>query len=338
MLKLTGVTITAALLVGSTASSVAAAPRSASAIEHVESKRIGSAEIASAVRRSDPSASRAAVAMHVAEQAQQGRLVDSKNVRSAVVGGGQVTWEAGSVVDELRVDRYKLGDQPSDEAGIVELALIGAEESDAPQAQPGGIVGAGMTGSSSLTGGSRLASYCQTWTYNGNSVTGCQEKFKPTNDYSSTRDYYVYNRWGTAQGKQVSYQPDWKVTKFDMRSRPRAGYETRTKGMNDYFPISTSQLCAEGGSVGLGVGSLSFTIGLRNCSEKYPIPNATTKTMGLIYDAGTVFETRTVGVDYEQEVFTWQGAAAPLLGFYNYGKFCQHTYATCSGTLGKNGW
>ena len=195
-----------------------------------------------------------------------------------------------------------------------------------------------MTGSSSFSGGTRQANYCQTWTVNGSNVTGCVEKFKPSNDGSTTRDYYAYNRWGTAQGKAVSFGLDYKVTKFDMRSRPRAGYASRTVGMNDYFPNDASQLCAEGGSVSVGVGSLSVSIGLTNCSEKYPVPNATTKTMGLVYDAGAVFESRTKGVDYEQEVFGWQGSASPSLGFYNYGKFCQGTYLTCSGTTGLDGW
>ena len=332
--------IAAALLVPA-AVAAAAAPASAApperVVERLAADRISGAEVAEAARATSPAEARAAVGQHVAAQARAGRLVDAKAVRAALVGGGTVTWEGGSTVDELRVGRTKV--TAADEQGeTVELALIGGEDEQGQAAQPGSLVGAGMTGSSSFSGGTRLANYCQTWTVSGNNVTGCVEKFKPTNDGSSSRDYYAYNRWGTAQGKVVDWALDYKVTKFDMRSRPRAGYASRTVGMNDYFPNDASQLCAEGGSASVGVGSLSVSIGLTNCSEKYPVPNATTKTMGLVYDAGAVFESRTKGVDYEQEVFGWQGEPSPSLGFYNYGKFCQGSYLTCSGTTGLDGW
>ena len=303
----------------------------------VGSTRAIAADVAAALVSTPPAAAAAAIGQHVSEQARAGRLVDAKNVRAADVAGGRATWELGSTVDELRMDRYTstAGTETGD---IIGLTLIGSEDQGEQATQPGGLTGAGMTGSSSLTGGSTLANYCQTWTASGSSVTACVQKYKPTNDGSSTRDYYAYNRWGTASGRVVDFALDYKVTKFDMRSRPRAGYESRTKGMNDYFPNDSSQLCAEGGSVGLGVGSLSFTIGLTNCSEKYPVPNATTKTMGLVYDAGAIFETRVKGVDYEQEVWSYQGELSPSLGFYNYGKFCQGTYLTCTATIGTDGW
>ena len=333
--------VAAALLVPAAVTAAAvpasAAPPEPVTVQQLARDRVSGAEVAEAARTTRPADAAAAVGQHVAAQARAGRLVDAKSVRAARVAGGTVTWEGGSTVDELRLDRARVS-AAGDEGEVVELALIGGEDEQGQDAQPGSLVGAGMTGSSSLSGGTRLANYCQTWTVSGNSVTGCVEKFKPTNDGSSSRDYYAYNRWGTAQGRVVDWGLDYKVTKFDMRSRPRVGYESRTVGMNDYFPNDSSQLCAEGGSASVGVGSLSFTIGLTNCSEKYPVPNATTKTMGLVYDAGAVFESRTKGVDYEQEVFSWQGAASPSLGFYNYGKFCQGTYATCSGTTGKDGW
>jgi hypothetical protein len=332
--------IAAAVLVPA-AVAAATVPASAAPPEAVvtarSAERVSGPEIAAAARATSPGAARAAVGQHVAAQARAGRLVDAKAVKAALVAGGTVTWEGGSTVDELRVGRAEVS-AGGEQGETVELALIGGEDEQGQAAQPGSLVGAGMTGSSSFSGGTRLANYCQTWTASGNSVTACVEKFDPSNDGSSTRDYYAYNRWGTAQGKVVDWAPDYKVTKFDMRSRPRAGYASRTVGMNDYFPNDASQLCAEGGSASVGVGSLSVTIGLTNCSEKYPVPNATTKTMGLVYDAGAVFESRTKGVDYEQEVFSWQGDPSPSLGFYNYGKFCQGTYLTCNGTTGLDGW
>lgn len=321
-----------------TSAQVAAAEEPGSLpVRTVESIRVSGAQVSEAARATAADRANAAIGRHVAEQASQGRLVDRKNVRAAAVAGGEVTWESGSRVDELRLDRHVVGEGTPDAGEIVELAVIGAEE-ETGAVLPTAVAGAGMGSSYNASGGSLHANYCQTWTVNGNSVTGCVEKWKPTNDYSTSRDYYAYNRWGTAAGKIVNWAPDWKTTKFDMRSRPRAGYETRTKGMSDYFPRDSSHLCNEGGSVSLGVGSLSFTVNLSNCSEKYPVPNATYKTMGLVYDAGAVFETRVIGNDYEQEVWTYQGYAAPSLGFYNYGKFCLGTYATCSGTTGTDGW
>lgn len=217
---------------------------------------------------------------------------------------------------------------------IAELALLADEDTDAPSAT-GAISGMGL-GIAQYTGGTRLSSYCQTWTVNGSSVTACQQKFKPDNDGSSTRDYYLYNRYGTALGDDA-IPTDWKVVTFDMRSRPRAGTST-TKGMSGYFPSDSQQLCNEGSSVQIGVGSLSLTIPLTPCGNKYPIPNATTMTMGLIYDSGPIFGDRAKGLDYEQEVWAYQGAAAPNLGFYNYAKFCYLTFLTCSGTKGLDGW
>jgi hypothetical protein len=327
--------VTAAAVLSVPVGLAVAAPPSAPAAAVLTSSRVTGAQVQRAASTSTQD-TRGAVRQHVAGQAREGRLVDAKNVRSAAVAGGLVTWERGSKVDELRSDRRTSAEE-SGTSEALGLTLIGSED-QADRFVPPATVGAGMTGSSSMSGGRRLANYCQTWTSAGNSVTACVEKFDPTNDGSSTRDYYAYNRWGTASGKIVDWAPDWKVTKFDMRSRPHASYASRTKGMNDYFPNDSAQLCNEGGSAQVGLGSLSFSIGLTDCSDKYPIPNATTKTMGLIYDAGAIFGDRVRGLDYSQEVWTYQGYATTSLGFYNYGKFCQGSYANCNATLGKDGW
>ena len=71
----------------------------------------------------------------MAAQARAGRLVDAKNVRAALVAGGEVTWEGGSTVDELRVGRTTV--TAGDEQGeSVELALIGGEDELGQAAQP----------------------------------------------------------------------------------------------------------------------------------------------------------------------------------------------------------
>lgn len=310
----------------------------------VESRTFGAAEIRAAARSvKDGLATDEAITAHVTEQARTGRLVDSRNVRSAALGSATLSWEAGSTVQEARLNRAISRDvRPELARGrkgeILELDFVAAEDDAAagtPQAV--GIVGAGMT-SASFSGGQRLTSGCQTWTVSGSSVTGCYQKYKPTTDGSSTRDYYAYNRWATAVGKdEVLF--DFNPVIVDIRSRPWVGYGSRIDGLTDYFPISGEQLCNEGTSVNVGVGSLALTIGLTNCADKNPIPNATTRTMGVIYDDGFIFGgPRSKGIDFEMEVFNEQGGAVPIFGDYNYGKFCSATLLNCTGTLGKNGW
>jgi hypothetical protein len=312
-----------------------------------QSRTIPAAEIRAAARvNGQDAATDAAIAGHVQAQAASGRLLDAKNVVAAVFGDAQATWEAGSQVTELRIDRALSRNvkpefaAPGAQGEILELTMLSGEDpeaaADAPQAAA--VVGAGML-SASYTGGTRLTSACQTWTVSGRSVTGCYQKFKPNTDGSSTRDYYAYNRWATAVGENHTFVPDVVPVVVDARSRPWAGYGGRIVGMTDYFPTSGSELCNEGSSVNVGVGSLSLSFGLRNCGDKYPIPNATTRTMGVIYDDGFIFGGPVAkGVDFEMEVFNWQGGATPIFGDYNYGKFCQWTLLDCTGTLGKNGW
>ena len=277
---------------------------------------------------------------HVASQAREGRLVDSKNVKAAAFDDSTLTWEAGSLVDEARYEKSTSKSKDGAvEDQVLELAFVAAEDADAPA--DGGPVsalsGAGMTGAS-WSGGTRLTSACQTWTVQGRSMTGCYQKFKPTNDQSSSRDYYAYNRWGTATG-QSAFPFNWWPVYVDIRSRPWVGYGGRIVGMTNYFPNDGAQLCNEGSSVNLTIGSLALGIGLRNCADKYPIPNATTRTMGLIYDDGFIFGgPLSKGVDFEMEVFNWQGGATPIFGDYNYAKFCSGLLTNCTGTLGKNGW
>lgn len=319
-----------ATAVGAPAPGLAAGPKDGQATLITSDKFVTGDVLAAQLSANEK---QAAVGAYVESQAQEGRLLDASAVSVAQIGGGTATWERGSTIVELRSTRWATR-EGSVKGAIAELAIL-ADEDSAATAGTGAVSGMGL-GIATYSGGTRLASYCQTWTVSGSSVTACQQKFKPTSDGSSTRDYYLYNRYGTAVGDDA-IPTDWKVVNFDMRSRPRAG-TTTTKGMSGYFPSDATQLCNEGGSVSLGVGSLSLTIPLTPCGSKRPIPNATTMTMGLIYDSGPIFGDRTKGLDYEQEVWANQGGTAPNLGFYNYAKFCYLTLATCSGTKGVDGW
>lgn len=308
----------------------------------VESGAFSAQAIRAAARDIHASArSDQAIGQHVAAQARAGRLVDAKNVHAAILGSGVLTWETGAVPQDARFNRAISSDVRPEYAGtegeVLELAYEAAEDPTAKALLPAGVLGVGMLGAA-YSGGTRLSSTCQTWIVSNRSITGCYQKFKPTTDGSSTRDYYAYNRWATATGEQLFPFNAWPVY-MDIRSRPYVGYESRTVGMTDYFPIDGTQLCNEGSSVDVTLGSLKLGIGLTNCADKYPIPNATTKTMGMIYDDGFIFGgPLSKGLDFEMEVFNWQNGAVPILADYNYAKFCTGTLLSCTGTLGKNGW
>ncbi len=307
-----------------------------------ENRTFGAAEIKSAAARlhQGPETDRV-IYNHVTSQAREGRLVDALNVNAAILGGGELAWEDGSVVEEARFLIATSTDVVQGAQGstgeILELDFQAHADADVPNApQDRAAVGLGM-GSASYSGGTRLQSTCQTWTVQGRSITGCYQLFKPTSDYSSTRDYYAYNRWATAVGQNGS--PPWYPVIVDARSRPHSSYPSRVAGMSNYFPIDGSQLCFQGSSVNITVGSLGLAFALTNCADKVPTPDATTKTMGVIYDDGFLFGgPLSKGVDFEMEVFAWQGGATPIMGDYNYAKFCSGTLANCTGTLGKDGW
>lgn len=306
----------------------------------VSSQRATSADLARAERATPATARDAAIGRHVSEQARSGRLLDRKNVHAAAALGGEVTWESGSVVEEIRVDKGFVTGKKG-RAETMDLGLVTAERTD-PGVQTAGVTGAGMGKATVLGGLSAYWSDCAEWTVSGNKITSCWEKMKPERDYSTTRDYYAYNRYGTALGKINDNNTDWYVSDFSMRSRPRVGYEYRTDGMNGYFPISSSELCNELGSTSLSVGNLSFSIPVRDCDERYPDINIGDISMGVVFDGGYYISERVQGIDYEQEVYTGHGDASPMLGYYNYGRFCwtpflsQNSY--CSTTAGNDGW
>jgi len=304
-----------------------------------ESSTWSRSEVAAAARDDRHPRAQAARQEHLQSQARSGRLVDARNVHAAVLSDGKAaaTWERGTQVDELRLGRLTT-DPTSAVSDVLELAMLTSEDPEGAS-DAAGAHGAGMSGALSYSGGTRLSSTCQTWSYSSSKITGCYQMFKPTNDGSGTRDYYAYNRWATAEGRVIDWGTDFYPVIVDARSRPYAGYASRTVGLTDYFPKSSSQLCNEGTSVNLGVGSLAFSIGLTNCGDKLPIVDATSRTMGLRYDDGFVFGgPRVKGVDFEMEVWNHQGAARPILGDYNYAKFCKDTLANCTATIGKVGW
>jgi hypothetical protein len=288
-----------------------------------------------------------AILKHSELQATIGRKIDIATVSAVELGDGVMVWEEGAIVDSARYTRYSFDDAASGSntsGEVLELAFEShmdpnvVDQGEGNDANVGDQLegGPGML-TASWSGGTRLQNTCQTWTVSGCSVTSCYQLFKPTNDNYSQRDYYSYNRYVTAVGRQGVLNTYPVVV--DGRSRPHVNYASRVVGLSGYFPTSGSQLCSEGTSVGITLGTLSLGIGLRNCGDKSPIPNATTKTMGVIYDDGFIFGgPLSKGVDFEMEIYGWQGGSTPIMGDRNYGKFCTGTLASCTGTLGTDGW
>lgn len=302
----------------------------------VEARTFDAAQIRSAAARlhHGPETDRI-IHEYVAAQARAGRLVDAMHVNAALLGSGELAWEDGAVIEEAR---YLLSRSAAVEPGtrgaageVLEIDYQSTMEAGrVDPLQDDTLVGPGMTGAK-YSGGTQLQNTCQTWTVSGRSITGCYQLFRPTNDGSGSRDYYAYNRWATAIGSGSAYPAN-----IDVRSRPHANYSSRVVGLSNYFPFDSTHLCNQGSSANVGLGSLSLTFGLTNCADKYSIPNANTKTMGVIYDDGVwVSGPLSKGVDFEMEVFAWQGGATPVMGDYNYAMFCQ---GSCTGTLGKDGW
>jgi hypothetical protein len=265
-------------------------------------------------------------------QARQGILLDAANVSSAAVGSSEFVWERSTKIVSAQLDiTYSAEVAPGSDAAYGEIVEMGMITEPAPgggRASP--TTGIGM-GAASMTGATRIDSQtgCSTWTNDSNKLTACREMFKPTNDGSSTRDYYAYNRWGTAEGKKQTLNTDFQVVRMDFRSHPHRSYASRVQGLSNYFPRDNTQLCNEGTSVNVTVGSMSLVIGLTNCADKSPTVNATTKEMGIIYDDGVIFGGRVKGAEFEMTVYTAQNGANPIMSDYNYAKFCKDTLLNC---------
>lgn len=320
-------------------------PRSVVSVS--ESRTFGAAEIKSAAKRvhQAPDTDRV-IRNHVAAQAREGRLVDSLNVNAAMLDGGELAWEDGSVVEEARFLLSTSTDVATEAtvatAEILELdfrASMDADMIDAPQGRP--LVGPGM-GHASHTGGTLVTDNCQTWSVDeleDLKITGCYQLFKPNIDNSASRDYYAYNRWATATGTPV-FGPDWVPAIVEIRSRPHGAYRYRVKGMSSYFPQSSSELCSQGSSLNISVGSLGLNIPLTSCADKTPFPDASQHMMGVRYDAGYFLLGDPISMSVEFEMVVWanQDGPRPVMGDYNHAKFCLADADHCLKKTGKVGW
>lgn len=329
-----------AALIGVVASVAGALPASAAepAGPSVTSINVTAAELRAAAQNPVTRVARErARDAYVSAQSRAGRLVDEVATSAAVVDGLSTVWERGVTVANLQVRSARM---PGETEPLAEDFLVesGGDPVAAAASAESSAVGVGLSGAYGVSYGNRLAGSCITTTSGtGNKLTNCYEKYAVTRDGNATYNYFFYNRWATAEGKDISFGLDYTPTRIDIRSRPWAGYGGRTDQLNDYRPRAGSSYCSTQ-SWSIGIASFSATVPIQNCEETNPIIDATARSAGVIYDQGAVFSGRVRGTDFSMIVAA-DGGETPVLADYNYAKYCRGTYATCDGVLRKDsGW
>lgn len=272
-------------------------------------------------------------------QARTGRLVDEGDVEAAVVGGATVVWDEAINVDSVVLAQTV--DSEGREADL-EVALTTSIDDAAPVVGSAASTGLGLEVTSSLRGGTRVSGNCATTTVNNDSVTTCFAKYKASYT-SASYNYYYYERWATATGRTGTWATRaYAPAIIDIRSRPWAGSSaaSHTKQLNDYWPRGGSTGCSQVGSVGYTSAGMSMNVPLQNCDMTTSIPNATTKTMGVIYDqGGYISDGRTRTASFGMTVAMDKGYVANMAD-YTYAKFClPNLCLNQSGNLRKDaGW
>ncbi|MFF2622578.1 hypothetical protein [Oerskovia jenensis] len=296
---------------------------------------IDAATIATAADAPITSDEAQAVNDHLASQANAGRLLDAGDVTSADVGDATIVWEHGVAIESLEVaTEIGEGGAVDQEVALVTTANPDAEGSAASSTGLG-LAAAGRYSGAAFKGGDCYTTFTTLPNAKNNKVTGCWEKFK-IDQSTPTRDYWYYGRWATANGGTgASTKPAY----IDIRARPWAG-STAVAGLVNYWPKNGNTICSGGSSTSFGYAGFSATIPVQQCSEITPIPNATKKEMGVIYDQGWSYSGVTRGADFGMAVSTFKGAV-PSFADYNYVKFCNASAgcANAHGNLRKDaGW
>lgn len=300
---------------------------------------LSEAELVQAAANASTAADRAkAESAYLDQQARTGRLVDQRYVNAAVVGDATVVWDDGVNVEAVTF--AETTDAQGNDVGL-EVALETSPDESATQGGTTYTTGLGLEVTSGLRGGTRVSGNCVSTTLNGDVATSCFAKYKATYT-SSSYNYYYYERWATGTARPattwaIAYTP----ALIDIRSRPWAGSSaaTHTKQLNDYWPRGGAIGCTQSGSVGYSAAGMSMTVPLQNCDSTTPIPNATSKTMGVIYDQGTYGSGRSKSAEFGMTVALDKGYVANMAD-YTYMKFCRpYLCQNQSGILRKDsGW
>jgi hypothetical protein len=267
---------------------------------------------------------------HLLGQARAGRSVDASATHTAVVDGLEVVWEDGSTIQQISITDVRSTANTDDFAQSVKASV--SHDDVATPAQRV-ATGAGLSGSFGVSGASLISGSCSTFTtvVNDLKLTECWAKYKVTAESSSTSDFYFYDRYATAVGKSTPWYDPFHIVpvKIDIRSRPWSSLASRVTGLVAYQPRSTISSCVSGGSLSISYAGFSASVPISACSHLTPFPNASTKTMQVVWDNFDVFsDVISRGAEFAMVVSSNQGVS-PSLADYNYARWC-HGPATCS--------
>ena len=246
------------------------------------------------------------------DMARRGRLVDGASVDVGVTADGDTAaWDGDYAFDQVRIVSAADSNTGRD-LGVA----IGVKTEDVDDGQPYGAVtttpGLGMDGFTSYQNGSSKGHGCGTWTHEvGHQVTSCYEKWK-VNEGSSTRDMWVYNRWGTAKARGDGYIHQYSIKELTLRSKPWSGTKSRVANLVDW-PSTSSEVCPGGqGSLTISAGAFSATMG-QNCNQHDTFANANTFELQTTWegDAPT-----TVGTDGAIALETWAGETLVMADYF----------------------
>ena len=263
----------------------------------------------------DPSASKdqATTRSYVDGMARRGRLVDDASVDVGVTSDGEVAaWDGDYAFDQVRIV------SSTDSSTGRDLGVaIGVKTEDVDDGQSFGAVtttpGLGMGGLTNFSNGSLKAGGCGTWTHTvGHQVTSCYEKWK-VNEGSSTRDLWVYNRWGTAKARGDGIIHQYSVKELTLRSKPWSGTKSRVAGLRDYWPSTSSEVCPGGQpSLSFSVGAFSATMG-QNCNHHDTFADANSFELQTSWKGQA---DSTVGTDGGIALETWAGETLVMADYF----------------------
>jgi hypothetical protein len=336
MAGVSGMTLLAIVVVAAVAPATANAD--GGAVVHRTRTVVSGEHLRSAAKDGKQAAVRdAARSRFVSDQARAARVVDIAATTAAVTDGLTVVWENGISVDQVSLDTTTSDEGKTGGEGLG----VQTTPASAGAATRGVTTGAGLESPISITGGAFQGGGCTTTTSGtGNKLTACWQIYKATNEGNTTFDYYYYDRWATANGVVTPwYDPNnWDATYIDIRSRPWKSVASRIAGLVDYQPRNAITNCVGSGGLGLSYAGLSASIPIQECDDTFPYPDATSKTMRVVYDQGAIFSGTIHGADFAMMVSSWQGQTA-VLADYNYAKFCHGTYLSCDGVArNDSGW
>jgi hypothetical protein len=263
----------------------------------------------------DPSARRArdVTRKYLDDMARRGRLVDGESVDVGVTSDGDVAaWDGDYAFDQVRIVSAR--DRGTGRDLGVAIGMKTEDEDDGRSYEAATTTpGLGMGGFTNFQNGTRKGGGCGTWTHEvGHQVTSCYEKWK-VNEGSSTRDMWVYNRWGTAKARGDGYIHQYSIKELTLRSKPWSGTKSRVANLVDYWPSTPGEVCPGGqASLSIGVGVFSAKMG-QHCNHHDTFANANTFELQTTWTGNAP---TTIGTDGAIALETWAGETLVMADYF----------------------